>query len=171
MIMGRYRRSLNVVHRIKHITDTNATVSAATTLPTVLILGRDAPVLAATREVESGAKVHGIFLNVQIQGNQITSGAIPNIYMAVYKSKGGNIPDINPASTGANADKSNIIHQEMGMFQSDSVDGNPKTLFKGVIVIPKGLQRFGIDDELVITVRSTAVNFKVCIQCIYKEFR
>ncbi len=169
--MARYRRSLNVVHRLKHIVDNNSTVSAGVTLPTVLILGRDAPVIAATREVETGSKVHGIFLNVQIQGNQISSGGIPNIYMAVYKSKGGNIPTIDPTATGSNPDKSNIIHQEMGMFQSDSVDGNPKTLFKGVIVIPKGLQRFGLDDELVMTLRSTAINYKNCSQCIYKEFR
>ncbi len=169
--MARYRKSLMVVHRLKHIVDSNATVSAGVTLPVTLVLGRDAPLITAPREVETGAKVHGVFLNVQIQGNQISSGGIPNIYMAVYKNKGSNVPNIDPTQTGTNSDKSNIIHQEMGMFQSDSVDGNPKTLFKGVIVIPKGLQRFGLDDALDITLRSTAINFKYCLQCIYKEFR
>lgn len=170
-MMARYRRSLQVVHRIKHIVDNNATVSAGSTLPVTLIEGQDNPILANVSHVETGAKVHGIFLNVQVQSNQVAAGGIPNVYMAVYKSPGGRIPDIDPTGTGNDPDKKQIIHQEMGMFESINAEGNPKTLFKGVIVIPKGMQRFGVNDELQFVIRSTAINFKFCLQCIYKEFR
>ncbi len=169
--MGRYRgRGLVVIHRIKHIVDKSATITATAVLPEVLINTKDAPVLANTTEVETGAKVHGIFINVQIQANQ-SINAIPNIYMAIYKSPGGNIPAIDPAQTGSNADKKQIIHQEMNFVETTSNTANPRTLFKGVVVIPRGMQRFGADDELIMSLKSNAINFSYCVQCIFKEFR
>ncbi len=169
-MMARFRRSLAVVHRIKHIVDSSATLAAATTLPVTLVKGVDAPVLANTPEVETGAKVHGIFLNVQVSANE-ASGGIPNIYMAVFKNPSGNISTIDPVGTGDDPNKKAIIHQEMIMFAPTGTQGLPRTLFKGVIVIPRGMQRFGIDDELVVVLRAPSVNVKVCVQCIYKEFR
>ncbi len=160
------------VQRIKHIVDESATVGAAVTFPINLIQANDAPVLANTRDVITGSKVNGIFLNIQIQSNQGGGGAIPNIYLAVYKNPGGLVTTtLNPNSLGDDVNKKLVIHQEMMMFRSNNNDSQPVTLFKGVIVIPKGMRRFGAADVLVAALHSNAVNFKYCAQCIYKEFR
>ncbi len=169
--MGRYRRSLSPIHRIKHIVDSNQTLTAAGTGKVVLIKGVDAPVLANTNEVETGSKVNGIFLNVQMAGSEFDAGQIPNAYMAVYKNPSNLISaSLNPESLGDDPNKKLVIHQEM-MMNENSATGTPRTLFKGVIVIPKGMTRFGISDELVLVFRSPAQNLVICTQCIYKEFR
>ncbi len=172
--MARYRRmnmAIRPVQRIKHIVDDSATISAGTGIPIILVRAVDAPVIANTPDVITGSKVNGIFLNVQVESNQDLQAAIPNIYIAVYKNPGGLVTThIDPRSTGDDVNKKLIIHQEMSFFEP-SIGGNPKTIFKGVIVIPKGMRRFGAADELIMTIASTAINFKYCLQCIYKEFR
>ncbi len=167
----RHRRSLTIVHRIKHVVDVSATLAAATQLNQVIINTKDAPVLAATSEVETGCKVNGIYLRVEIASNEaFDSGAIPNVYMIVTKNPGGNITVPVPNLVGSNDNKRFVIHQEMVMIEN-AIGGNPRTLFNGVIVIPKGYQRFGPNDQLTVSFLSPAINIAVCLQVHYKEFR
>jgi len=170
--MVRFRTSaLRPIHRIKHIVDTSQTLATGVTGKVILIKGTDAPVLANTSEVETGSKVNGIFLNVQMAGDEFSANAIPQCYMAVYKNPSNLITTtLDPRNLGDDPNKKLVIHQEMIMNQN-AVDGVPRTLFKGVIVIPKGMRRFGINDELVLVFRTTAIQIVICIQSIYKEFR
>ncbi len=119
----------------------------------------------------TGSTVHGIFLNIQIASNEATVvGAIPNAYLIVWKNPGGNLTAPAASGTGSSDNKKYIIHQEMVMIENQ-VSGNPKTLFKGVIAIPKGYKRFGPNDTLLAEVLCPAINTTICDQCIYKEFR
>ncbi len=169
--MARYRgMALRPIHRIKHVVDTAQLLTAGTLLPLVQILAKDAPVLANTTEVETGAKVNGIYLKVECASNETDAGAIPNVYLAVYKNPGGNIANIDPRTVGSNDNKRFVIHQEMIML-NNVAGGNPRILFNGVIVIPKGMRRFAPNDNLTLMLVSSAVNLAICSQCHYKEFR
>ncbi len=163
--------ALRPIHRIKHVIDAQNGVVLNVPSSTTLVEAIDAPVLANTNEIETGAKVNGIYLNIEAYAT--TAAALANIYMIVYKNSGGNlqaagIPLAN--QVGSNDNKKVVIHQEMRMLEQ-SVNGNPRTLFNGVIAIPKGMRRFGINDLLVLQTFAPGVNTSVCVQCIYKEFR
>ncbi len=163
-MMARYRTNmaLRPVNRIKHVVDTSATVTAGTQLNTVIIDTVDAPVLANTDEVITGSKVHGIYLKVEVASNEMDAGAIPNVYMVVFKNPGSNLTTPAANSVGSNDSKRYIIHQEMILI-NNLAGGNPRILFNGVIKIPKGYQRNGPDDALVVGVLSTAVNITFCM--------
>jgi len=90
--------------------------------------------------------------------------------MIVYKSQGGNLAAPTPNAVGISDDKRFVIHQEMIMFQKVS-DSNPRTMFNGVIVIPKGYRRMGPNDELILRTVAPGVSVNWCVQCHYKEFR
>ncbi len=163
--------AMRPINRIKHIIDTSATLAAATNLPIDLIHAVDAPVITVTDEVITGSTVNGIFLNVQVASDEVADvGAIPNVYMAVFKNPGAQI-SLSPQNLGDDINKRFVIHQEMVMIENTGRGGNVKTLFKGVIVIPKGFRRFAPTDKLQVTIRSNAINIVFCVQCIYKEFR
>ncbi len=162
--------ALRPVHRIKHVVDTSFALTAGTQVDTELIRSVDAPVLSATTHVETGSKVNGIYLRVEIASNETDAGAVPQCYMALFKNPGTNLTVVDPAAVGANDNKRFVIHQEMAMV-NNLAGGNPRTLFNGVIVIPRGYKRFGPDDRLQLLIKSTAVNMVVCVQCHYKEFR
>ncbi len=150
--------------------DDNATVTAATTAEKILVIAKDAPVRNNTSEVVTGSKVNGIYLKVEVSPNETDVGAIPNVYMAVFKNPSGIFAAIDPSSVGGDNNKKFVIHQEMVML-NNLAGGNPRVLFNGVIAIPKGYRRFGPSDELSVSLRSTALNFAYCLQCHYKEFR
>jgi len=171
-MMARFRSALRPIHRIKHVVDLSATVGSATALTQVIAVAKDAPVLANTTEVETGAKINGIYLKVEVASNENQDvGAIPNVYLAVYKNPGGNIGAINPSTVGANDNKRFVFHQEMIMIQNTGKGGIPRILFNGVVVIPKGYRRMAPNDELVVVVRSQALDIATCMQVHYKEFR
>ena len=92
--------------------------------------------------------------------------------MMIYKNPGGNLVFPNANAVGSNDNKRFVIHQEMVMI--NPVDGGqPRNVFKGVIVIPKHLRRFGPGDELDIQLftPSTGSTFNSCGLIHYKEFR
>ncbi len=165
--MGRFTR-LRPVQSVKHIVDQQGGLLVGVVEQKNLILAKDAPVLAGTTDVETGATVSSIFLNVQIASS--ATGALANVYLAVSKNPGGNLATIDPQTVGSNDNKKFVIHQEMIMVQRDAT-GIPRTLFKGVIRIPRGYKRFGYNDALKITLKSPGVTMDYCYQIIYKEFR
>ncbi len=170
-MMPRFRSrsmSLRPVHRLKHVVDKQAGVGLGIIDNTVLVLAVDAPVLANTNEVETASKVNGIYLKVEAYAR--TAAALANCYLLVAKNPGGNLSIPNPNAVGIDDNKKYVIHQEMVMMQR-VVNGNPRTLFNGVIVIPRGYRRFGPNDNLLLRVLSPGVDIDLCIQCHYKEFR
>ncbi len=167
-----YRRgnlSIRPVHRIKHVIDKQFATALGVVNTTNLIRGVDAPTLANTEQVETGSKVNGIYLKVEVV-NTGTAGVLANAYMLVAKNPGDNLTIPEPNVVGADDNKKFIIHQEMVMLQMVD-NSNPRTLFNGVIVIPRGYRRFSVNDTLELKIFSPGVELNACLQCHYKEFR
>ncbi len=165
--MGRFAR-MRPVQSLKHIVDKQGGLLVNTAIQEGLVTAKDAPVLAGAPEVQTGATVGSIFLNVQVSAT--STAALANVYMAVWKDPGGNIALIDPQTVGTSDDKRFVIHQEMIMTEKNTT-AIPRTLFKGVIKIPRGYKRFGYNDILQLSLKSPGVTMDYCVQCIYKEFR
>ncbi len=166
----RFRRNLRPVFSLKHIVDSSSTLAAATQLAVPIMDAVGEPVLTTPQQTKIGARVSSFYLNVQVVSNETDVGAIPNVYMIVFKNVGNNLTTPDPASVGTSDIKRFVIHQEMIMLNNVQ-GGNPRTMFQGVIRVPKGLQRQGNDDVMAVVIKSTALNIALCIQCIYKEYR
>ncbi len=166
----RNRNSLRPVHSIKHVVDSQFATSAGSQVNTTIVNSIDAPTLANTPSVETGCTINAIFLKVECNQTSATGGALPNAYMIVVKNVGGNLASIPANAVGSDDNKRFVIHQEMVMRQNLD-NGNPRILFQGVIMIPRGYRRFGINDTLQVGILNPAGTMDVCLQCIYKEFR
>jgi len=170
LVMGFRNRgmALRPVHRIKHVYDKQGGVVLGNTDVNNVIVAVDAPVLANQSEVETGSKVNGVYLHVEVAA--VTAGALANVYMIVAKNPGDNLTLPAPNLVGVNDNKRFVIHQAMIMLEQ-AVNGNPRVLFDGVIVIPRGYRRFGPNDRLEVNLLAPGVNINFCIQAHYKEFR
>ncbi len=168
-----FRRSnrLRPVNSIKHIVDIQGGLIADTSVEEVLIEGVDAPVHTADADhVKVGAKVNGIFLNVQVAATG--TSALANVYMFVYGNPGGNIPagSIPKGNQiGISDFKNMVFHQEMTMTEKNTT-AIPRTLFKGVLKLPRKFGRIGTNDQIGISLYSPGITWDYCIQCIYKEY-
>ncbi len=160
--------SLRPVHRIKHMVENQQALAIDTQTSVDIIKAVDAPIIANRPEVETASTVHGIFLNVQVAATSTAS--IANVYMAVVKNPGGNLAFSKINVLGSDDNKKYVIHQEMIMTEKNTT-AIPRTLFKGVIAIPRGYKRFGINDTLQLLMFSPGVTYEVCFEAIYKEFR
>lgn len=89
------------------------------------------------------------------------------------ENPGGNLSAPNPKAVGANDNKRYVIHQEMILMSGDAGNGLPRPVFNGVIVIPRGLSRFGPSDKLHMSIvtGNTDIVADWCAQAHYKEFR
>ena len=172
MVFRRFNRgnALRPVNRIKHVIDIQGGLVLGTTTFEVLIKAVETPALASTTEVLNGSTVNGIYLDVEVNRTGTAGETLANVYLAVYKNPGGNLSAITPNTVGANDNKRFVIHQEMVMMEGQSAS-NPRTLFKGVIVIPRGYKRFGINDTLLLALLSPGSTTNYCVQAHYKEFR
>ncbi len=92
------------------------------------------------------------------------------MYLIIGKNPGSNLTLPVPNVVGISDNKKYIFHQEMVMFQQQT-NSNPRTVFVGVIGIPKHYRRNGPDDRIVVSLLAPGVNINYCIQCHYKEFR
>ncbi len=170
MTMARFR-NLRPVNSRKHVIDQQGGTTIDTAVNHDLAQTVDAPVLANVTEVGTACTINSIFLNVQFAIN--STQALANFYMYVWKNPGSNIaaaqvPKAN--AVGASDMKKLVIHQEMMMGEKNTT-GIPRTLFKGVLKLPRHMRRFGYNDELRIELLSVGTTAEYCIQCIYKEYR
>ncbi len=165
--------ALRPVHRIKHVIDAQGNVDDTPAIAVPLIETVDAPVLGSPTQCETGSKVNGIYLKLEVLHS--SGVGLPNFYMMVRKNP-GNIfgpGTVNPKAVGINDDKKWTIHQEMVMGSGDAGNGLPRVAFNGVIKIPRGYARNGPNDklELVMITGQAPIAFDWCMQCHYKEFR
>ncbi len=133
-----------------------------------VITAVDNPVIGTSRDVQTGSSVHAIYLKLEV--NATSSAALSNFYLAVFKNPGQNLANIAPNAVGINDDKRYVIHQEMVMLQQVT-NSNPRTVFNGVIMIPRGYQRMGPNDSVTLNLLAPGTNMNFCLQCHYKEFR
>ncbi len=166
--LSRRGNNLRPVNRIKHVFDEQGGIVAGTTVNVNLADTVDTPTTAVANAVETGSTINGIYLKVEI--NATSSASLANAYMYVAKNPGNNLSMPNPNAVGVSDNKKYVIHQEMVMLQQVT-NSNPRTLFNGVIAIPRGYRRNGPDDLLLLKIQSPGVSLNYCVQCHYKEFR
>ncbi len=172
--MARFRRnmSLRPIHRIKHVVDAEGGTTAGNVSVISLTDTVDQPTLGNPNQVETASKINAFYLRVEVLHS---SGAgRSNMYMALFKNVGNNISAAArpiPNAVGANDMKRYVIHQEMVMLNGDAGNGQPRTLFNGVISIPRGMRRNGPDDTWQLILLTPTVLGDFCVQCIYKEFK
>ncbi len=164
--------SLRPINRIKHVVDSQNNIAKAVDLPIPIASATDTPTLAATASVETGCKINGFYLRVEVASNDpVDLGVVPNVYMYVWKNPGGNLTTLTPNAVGANDNKRFVIHQEMTMIENKGQGSNARTIFNGVVAVPKGMRRMGPNDRWEVVMRSQGLDIVQCLQCHYKEFR
>ncbi len=180
MVFRRGRMGLRPINSIKHIVEVSTLTAAVTNqVLTSFIDGVDAYSLADSNGVPTGAKVFSTYLSLFVfsEGGEVAA-EIPLVDWYIIHNPGNawsstfdtnNLP--TPGNTGTHKNKRHIIHTEKGLAGGGnaSLAGVPM-VFKGVIRIPKGMQRIGEDDRFTLCIRTNFIS-KVCFQFIYKHYK
>ncbi len=178
--MPRFNRSrglgLRPVNSVKHVVDTNGTISAGAASVNDISVSRANPIFSVTNEVAALSTIFSIFLSVQVVP-VIAAGGVDNIYMYVQKNPANDLGNPAVDSVGTDDRRRYVIHQEMKMLGNGVDQGSniSRSLFQGVIKFPFKMRRNAIDDRWQVVIGHRAAEAtqtsRFCLQCIYKEFR
>ncbi len=162
--------SLRPINRIKHVVDSQVGIVGGAVQDFQLVNTVDTPLLANVANVETGSKVNGFYLKIELTNTEASQGVIANAYLMIFKNPGGNLTFPNPNVVGSSDNKKYVFHQEMVMLQKVTAS-NPRILFNGVVMIPKLYRRNAPNDTIIARVFAPGIDLDACMQCHYKEFR
>ncbi len=157
-----------IIHSTKHYVQMSRSQVATVAKVTIdLVLAVEGTVANAVDEVIEGATVKAVFVELWLLDT-----ANDGSFIVTLEKKPSGLGDI--AFAGMNAlgtynNKKNILYTTQGLSPNNGV-GNPVPIIRQWFKIPKGKQRFGLKDELVINIANNGLNdLEFCGFSTYKE--
>ncbi len=167
------RRMLAPIISKKHFVHQSIMSIAASSITNLVLLDSvPAPANASTAQVEEGSVVKAIHIEMWYVGlGGQTSPASFNSTLEKLPANVGFMTFAQAANLMSYPNKKNILYTTQGAIsQADAGPAIP--LFKAWYKIPKGKQRMGLDDKIVLNIANLAtVTYQVCGISIYKEYQ
>ncbi len=169
----RHRKMLAPINSIKHyVPQTNVGIASGAGLSITLVESVAAPATATTAEVKQGAIVKAIHVEYWLLNTGVTAEETQFV-IALEKVPGGasgamSVTDL--LNLGAYDNKKNILWTSQGILASalDGVQAMP--IIRTWVLIPKGKQRFGLNDKLVLSLTSVGQTLNICGLSTFKEY-
>ncbi len=156
-----------IIKSVKHYFHTPATVISSGALGLITLV--DAIVEGATRsnafDVFEGSNIKAVFVEYWISGVTIDKTATWCILKRPANVAAPTVAEM--ANLGAYPNKKNILNVGQGLAPTN---GNVMNIYKGWVKIPKGKQRFGLDDKLQLVVSAVGTNVNLCGVVTFKEY-
>ncbi len=167
--MPRHRRMLAPIVTEKHYQQNSVFTVAAGAVGTQDVV-RAVKVLNKNLdfEVEEGNIVKAVYLEYWVSTNDTTPGSV--IFTVEKLPAAAALPNSTTmADLGSYTNKKNILFTFMGL--TNSISNTVIPVIKNWLLIPKGKQRFGLDDRLVLSWMSQTGTLKVCGFATFKEHK
>lgn len=172
--MARHRRMVAPINSIKHLIHLNgATILTGTVLRQIIIDSVVAPAAAAATNVTQGSIIKAVYVEMWIGANGV-SGTSSIFNMNIEKQSGDMSAQTFAESSNLSSydNKKNILYITQGILGTFK-DGNQIVpAIRQWFAIPKGKQRFGLGDSLVLNISALAsTDLVACGMFVYKEYR
>ncbi len=155
-----------IINSIKHYfhTPVIALASGAVTIIKLSSSIAEGAARANATDVYEGSKITAMFLEYWISGVTLNKTAT----WCIIKLSGGAIAPTfaEMANLGSYANKKNILNAGQGI---PPTNGNVMNIYKGWIKIPKGKQRQGLKDEIVLVLAAVGTVTNICGLLTFKE--
>ncbi len=156
-----------VIHSTKHIVQYPFDQIATGTKQLITLIDsvNSASANLAT-EVEEGAEIRAIYVELWLQNS---AGDAEQIVVIEKTPNQAGPTFAQMAALFTYPNKKNILFTHQGLGSNDGT-GNPQVIHRGWIKIPKGKQRFGLGDKLIMSIANiSSNNLNRCGVAIYKE--
>ncbi len=157
-----------MVHSTKHFlqvsisTLTAGTATVIDVCEAVAVVDKNIP-----SEIEEGATIKAVYVELWSKTNAGASGS--TIYTIEKIVGGGADPNTTTlASLSSYNNKKNVLKTHQGLTNDNASIAMP--IFREWIAIPKGKQRFGLGDKIVIGIFAQTGTLQFCGINIFKEY-
>ncbi len=166
--MARMRAPINSIKHYNNIE--NATVASGARRSLSLIDGVNIPAAASPDDVIQGAICKAIFIEIWIK-SLADAGQDTKFQLSLEIAPSG-IDTISFAEMNNLMDyenKKNVLFFSQGVLGDLTTQAVP--VIRQWFKIPRGKQRFGLGDRLLMAISATAFTINTCGFCTYKEYR
>jgi len=172
--MVRFRkRMLAPINSNKHyVHRTNVQLASGAIQNNVIVDAVVAPATGNAFDVEEGSVVKAVYIEIWLASagaaaatNQfsLTVEKLPNNLVAMTFAQSANL--------GAYTNKKNILYTTQGVLVSAASGTTSIPIIRQYILIPKGKQRMGLSDRLMVNISATGQPLNICGIFTYKEYR
>ncbi len=159
----------SVIKSVKHYVQVSkATITSGAVSTSDIVDGTSvAAVGAATDEVEEGSLVKAVYVEMWIGAG---GPALGSCVACIEKRPSGSpvMTTTNMLNLAAYPNKKNILQTFQGLTPHE--DTYPTPIFKGWVKIPKGKQRIGLGDKIVLNIYAVSGGGEICGFFTYKEY-
>ncbi len=158
-----------IIHSVKHYVQLPINqILTGVIESNVLVDAVESTIANSASEVEEGTEVKAVFIEMWFQNE----GTLGEFILTVTK-----VPEFGTGPTFAQqaalftySNKKNILYTTQGLTSNDGVSG-PVNVLRNWIKIPKGKQRFGLGDRLILSISNVSSQDLVrCGFATYKEY-
>jgi len=157
------RATINSEKHIRQIGFNNASIGAVSSLTLVSAV----KVPSADSEVREGAVVKAVFIELWLQGEGMATGT-SIVILEKLVNDGDNPTTANMIALNSYTNKKNILFTHQGLSSDQNTNAVP--VMRGWYKVPKGKQRFGLGDKLLLQIASQVDGVNFCGNAIYKEY-
>ncbi len=167
----RHRRMLAPIVSIKHYVNIEKqTPAAGTSLSIQIVQAVVQTAVSNFSDVVEGSLVKAVYVELWLKSNS-AAGTEVKFQLVVEKVTSNQEPisftQMNNLMTYPN--KKNVLFVSQGVLGDLTTQSIP--IVRNWFKIPKGKQRFGLDDEFFATVSATNATYDVCGLAVFKEYK
>ncbi len=169
--MQHRRRMVAPINANKHYVQfSNANIASGALEALIAVDAVQAPATGNARDVEEGSIVKALYLEIWCYGLG-ASGTDTQFFLDVEKIPSGatTMTFAQSSNLSAYPNKKNILYTTQGVI--GGIDTNSVALLRNWILIPKGKQRMGLGDRVVVNVTTVGAPMQRCGFSTYKEYR
>ncbi len=156
-----------VINTEKHIVQVSLGTVASGAITNYVFATAVAVPTSALGDIREGCIIKAIWLEMWISSDDAGQGTAIVTVEKVDGATATLMTTAESAALGSYDNKKNVLHTQMGLVPSN-VD-YPMASLKGWFKIPKGKQRFGLGERLVVNIHGQSNGLNVCGTGIYKE--
>ncbi len=156
--------------RKHYVHQTNTAIASGARLSLPIVDSVLAPATATSASVTEGAEVKAVHCEYWLTGNEV-SGNTTQFLLAVEKVPSGLVAMTAAQAVNLNSyqNKKNILYTTQGVLSS-SIDGQSIPVIRDWVKIPKGKQRMGLGDKIIVTINAVG-KLRACGLALYKEYQ
>ncbi len=164
--MARFRSNLHPINSVKNIVESTGNALAATNTEHSMAIAVDATTGLAT-DATVGSSIKSFFISLDFLSDAAPTASTD--WFLAKRHTGQAFADFPaPSGVGGHGMRNQVFHQEKAL--AGVADGGTPMSFKGVIRVPKGMQRMREGDVWFISSRMTNAG-KFCFRTIYKYYK
>ncbi len=169
-MLHRRKQLVPPINTVKHyVHNSNAAVASGAIAVQGVVVAAVAPAVSNSFSVREGAVIKAVYVERWIIGTD--TGEVAQFTLVVEKKRQGetNMTHTQSQNLGSYPNKKNILYTTQGIVAADAEGASAIPVIRNWILIPKGKQRFGAGDELVVDVAAVG-GLRVCGINTFKEY-